>query len=379
MKKLVLRAVAPTVAVLALAGSVLAALDQLRWALAISLLIVGAGAALAAETYRKTVRTATASRLDAVAAGVTGRVDRLEERTNRRLGELGDRVVSGDRTLSRLEAAEKRLLLSVERVRFSVEDLAPLVEDVGATVRSVDTELSPLVREVSSTVRSVEKRQIRDRFAHRDAIVEAVRNMDATLQLLPLVSARAPLPPTGGWAISARNLLLTVTLARTTTPRTILELGSGTSTIWLGYVAVETGARVVALEHLDQFAEATRAELDRHGLAHAVEVRTAPLVPVTLPSTNQPWYDVSALGDLDQVELLLVDGPPESTGPAARYPALPALVDRLADEAWIVLDDAAREGEAESIERWLAEVPGLSLVPTSSESLAFLRFVRPIG
>ena len=73
------------------------------------------------------------------------------------------------------------------------------------------------------------------------------------------------------------------------------------------------------------------------------------------------WYDPAALGRLPKrgIDLLLVDGPPAG-GPgiqASRYRALPALADRLAPNAAVVLDDADREGERRVLDRWLAGFP----------------------
>ncbi len=64
--------------------------------------------------------------------------------------------------------------------------------------------------------------------------------------------------------------------------------------------------------------------------------------------------DAVAAPDGSASDLLIVDGPP-ADGPgqgAARAPALPALQDKLAPGATVVLDDAVRPGESEVLERW---------------------------
>ena len=58
--------------------------------------------------------------------------------------------------------------------------------------------------------------------------------------------------------------------------------------------------------------------------------------------------------------MLVIDGPPESTGPLARYPAGPALFPRLANEGVVFLDDANRYTETEILRRWKMEFPELS-------------------
>jgi predicted O-methyltransferase YrrM len=115
---------------------------------------------------------------------------------------------------------------------------------------------------------------------------------------------------------------------------------------------------VLSLDHDAAFAEVTRQHLREHGLAERVTVVDAPLVAHTIRGETWRWYDVSKLPPSAPIDLVLVDGPPVKTQPLARYPALPLLVERLADKAVIILDDAARPSERAVVERWLAEYPG---------------------
>jgi hypothetical protein len=54
---------------------------------------------------------------------------------------------------------------------------------------------------------------------------------------------------------------------------------------------------------------------------------------------------VDAFRDIDEIDLLLVDGPPGSLGEMARYPALHVLESQLASNAVVILDDADRPDE----------------------------------
>jgi hypothetical protein len=79
----------------------------------------------------------------------------------------------------------------------------------------------------------------------------------------------------------------------------------------------------------------------------------------THAATGVGWYDRAALDAVpDQVELLLVDGPPagEVEIERSRYPALPELRGRLVPGATVILDDALRPGEAWALGRWRAEL-----------------------
>ena len=81
---------------------------------------------------------------------------------------------------------------------------------------------------------------------------------------------------------------------------------------------------------------------------------------MALPDHEGPWYDPAALEDLHDIGLAFVDGPPGSTGPQARYPMVPLLVDRFAARCAIVLDDANRREERGVTERWMAQLDGFT-------------------
>lgn len=141
----------------------------------------------------------------------------------------------------------------------------------------------------------------------------------------------------------------------------VLECGSGSTTVILAYACRAVGAgRVVSLEHDARFAAATRKMLEERGLSKWAEVRDAPLGEVAVGDSTWRWYDPASLTD-GPFDLVLVDGPPGGTGPEARYPAVPMLFDRLADDALVVLDDARRADERAIGERWAAEFDGFAL------------------
>jgi hypothetical protein len=83
--------------------------------------------------------------------------------------------------------------------------------------------------------------------------------------------------------------------------------------------------------------------------------------PIQVAGHEQPWYSASAIADVEEIDLLLVDGPPGRTNKLARYPAVPAPRDKLRPGATVMLDNCHRRDE-EALPKWLAEVPGLSLV-----------------
>lgn len=182
------------------------------------------------------------------------------------------------------------------------------------------------------------------------------RQVQALLNLDRLVRPEAAVPPAGGWAASPDLILFCVDVLLSDRPRLVVECGSGISTLYLALAAEQHGldTRVVALEHQEVYAEQTRAMLDRHGVGHRVEVRLAPLARTSIPDHDTPWYAESAIEDLDDIGMLLVDGPPTATGPLVRYPAVPLLRARFAQRCIIVMDDLVRESDLETARLWSA-------------------------
>ena len=132
---------------------------------------------------------------------------------------------------------------------------------------------------------------------------------------------------------------------------TIVECGSGQSTVAIGRLLAERGAgRLYSLEHDPRWLAETAARLERDAAGERVELLRAPL--------RDGWYDAAAVDRLPHaIDLLLVDGPPGDLAHdgQARYPALSRLATRLAPGALVILDDIHRPGEREIDERWRRE------------------------
>jgi len=184
-----------------------------------------------------------------------------------------------------------------------------------------------------------------------------------------------PFPLPGGWAMDVPGLVYLLDIIGASKPSMALEFGSGTSSVWIGRAVSAYGGSLVSIEHSDEFASLTRQMLAHYGLGHAVDVRLAPLAATRCGGEDYTWYDRAALDDLRDIDLVLVDGPPGATGPAARYPALPAIADRLALGAWVILDDVDREDEKRIVDKWLAEFPGLRKESWAPARLAVFRYM----
>ena len=196
-----------------------------------------------------------------------------------------------------------------------------------------------------------------------------VREMEALLQLYQRVTPRAAMPGLGRWALDPTAVLALLDLVERGWPERVLELGSGTSSVWLGYALERLGSgHLVSIDHDERYAEVTREYVHRHGLDEIVEVRIAPLTDAGLPGHEALWYEDSVFGDVSDIDLLIVDGPPKATGRISRYPALPKLVPQLSGSAAVAIDDADRPDEKEIVQRWREEFPELSEVSEATDS-----------
>jgi predicted O-methyltransferase YrrM len=260
-----------------------------------------------------------------------------------------------------VEESQRRVVAAVEKERLAAADRA---EAMGTAFTGTVTEVV---------------QQTRGRIEHRtDALLRAQsREIEGLLQLFRGFTPRAPMPSSGDFALNPTDLLDLLHLVERRRPALVLELGSGTSTVWLAYALERLGGRLVSVDHDPVYAERTRAALAAHGLDGVAEVRTAPLAQVVVGDEAYRWYALDAFRDLQDVDLLLVDGPPEATGPAARFPALLMLESRLSRTATVVLDDANRPQETEALRRWTETVPGLAREPALLGRHAVLAYARP--
>ncbi|MGL4555511.1 MAG: class I SAM-dependent methyltransferase, partial [Gemmataceae bacterium] len=134
------------------------------------------------------------------------------------------------------------------------------------------------------------------------------------------------------------------------TAGTVLECGSGLTTVVLGVATRGTGRRVIALEHHPEWAERVRGELARHRLDH-VRVMDAGLTPLG----DYDWYAATKDEIPRDVGLIVCDGPPDTTR-GGRFGLLPEMRGWLAGGCVILLDDAQRAGEQDILRRWAAEL-----------------------
>ncbi|TCO74310.1 class I SAM-dependent methyltransferase [Chromatocurvus halotolerans] len=179
---------------------------------------------------------------------------------------------------------------------------------------------------------------------------QALRILESKLHL------DQPLPATRGWAGSPDFLLTLADQVLAKKPTIVVECSSGVSTLVIARCLQLNGhGHAYSLEHDQTYAKKTEDMLTSFNLNDYATILYAPLV---VKGNDSAWYDESVLSDhIAPIDILIVDGPPESTAPLARLPAVPRLLPRMNANATIILDDADREAERETVKRWLQMEP----------------------
>lgn len=154
-----------------------------------------------------------------------------------------------------------------------------------------------------------------------------------------------------GWALDWWTAHELAAHLNRTEPSTVVEAGSGASTILLAEYASRTGARIVSLEHQPTYAALTAQKLRERGLSEFVDLRRANLTQLDTPAGTLRWYDTPLP---DRVDFALVDGPPGIVG---RTGALFALWPSLTGDWTVWLDDGSRDGERAAVKAWEGFLP----------------------
>ena len=297
--------------------------------------------------------------------------------TARLLKEFDQRKVELRKAINHTEARLRR------HVNASVSQLEGRTLAELKTLKWPGAQAEALLRAIKAGYTRLEKEQERERIsldrANR-AVLRQFNHLPAEIDALLQVHRRSqlndPLPLMGGWALSPRGMLQAIDLVVQPDVALVLECGSGTSTLFLARsLQLKGSGRLIALEHMEEFLEPTVEALKRHGLDDVAEVRHAPLTEVEIEGASYLWYDASSVSDLSDIDLLIVDGPPGSTGTRARFPAYPLLGGRLSPSALILVDDLQRNDERAVVDAWL-EMGGVSELPTYGREQAILRRIQ---
>ena len=285
----------------------------------------------------------------------TGQVVRdLDER----VGELAAKVLELQNRVKGLPDTprlHKIIEVSMSQTTSSVDGLRSSIGGVANDVTALGQDLQTARREIAAEAR-------------RGNQLVTAQSGRLYGQVDGLAALYAMLRPDGAlpalfeeWAIGADLAAHLVRHVFRRRPSTIVELGSGSSTVILAMACERVGhGHVLAIEHDQKYATRTADMVASAGLSDWVTIAVAPLENQSIGDRTYPWYRLEDVDVPEQIGMLLVDGPPGSTGPEARFPAVPMLRDRLDENSVVFLDDARRDDEAGIVRRWCEEY-GLAL------------------
>jgi predicted O-methyltransferase YrrM len=312
-------------------------------------------------------------------------VTRLERMSQANHGEQDEQLRGLNQRFDDLEARASRpgeqaekLLMAINarftRAELTQDRLAQLIRDTAMTDKVLEAVRSETDEVVEAVVHSSERESKHVSTESK----RLFRQVEALHALYADVAPKTAFPPSRGIAASPDLLVYLHQTVRRRQPELILECGSGLSTLVMAHALRSNGTgRVVALEHSEKYRDLTMEWARDQEVEQWLDVRLAPLVPVTLEGEEWPWYSTEVLPD-GEIDLLFVDGPPGETTLNARFPAFPILVGRLSSEAMVILDDSSRVEEAKIAERWAAMFPDwvMTRLPHEKGTVVFTRAAR---
>lgn len=183
-----------------------------------------------------------------------------------------------------------------------------------------------------------------------------------------------------GWPISPDALLEILKYIKEYKPKLIIELGSGSTTAAISSLIKKynLNTKLISVDHEKLYLEKTKLKVK---YTNNVEFVHAPLKKQKITGLKSPfnWYDINLINKVvknRKADLLIVDGPPESTNNNARLPALRALASHLTVRAAIFLDDYNRTGERAAAEDWVVFDKDNNLTVESIETEKGLAFFK---
>ncbi|WP_233880441.1 hypothetical protein [Paraburkholderia flagellata] len=265
-----------------------------------------------------------------------------------------------------LEQEKVKLLSSREEVTTLAEGRAREVEGLKQANASLEQKWEVQVKLVSAT-EHIEGSLKTIEHVQKQGMSNAVKQIESLIRLQNYLGPDVLLPDVHNWAISPDFGVLLIHLLEQHRYDAVVEFGSGTSTLVLAKalerIAQHGGqpaAPLLSFDHLEQFQRQSQSYLERAGLTGGSRVVWAPLQAWRTGET--PYYACEEAlwqmrGQLHQDAprvLVVVDGPPGRTGPLARHPALPKVLQGLGDACCFhfLMDDYDRQDERDIVSSW---------------------------
>jgi len=185
----------------------------------------------------------------------------------------------------------------------------------------------------------------------KDKIQTSYEQLEILIPLFNELEIKKRIPHTRGYAASPDYLFEIKNIIKKEKPKLILEAGSGVSTLISAYSLKKYGeGQIISLDHEKLYADKTIIELKKHNLEKYANILYAPLKKY---DNDLLWYDADdALQGLGLIDLFIIDGPPKNSSKNARFPALPLMFNKMKIGTIIILDDARRKSEQDTVLLW---------------------------
>ena len=225
-------------------------------------------------------------------------------------------------------------------------------------------------------------RDLDSAIAHvRKQVAGVQAEIEETRALVALQEPRFSIPlPWSNWALPPRGLLEVLKTLQQFDSPTVVECGSGVSTLHCARAVSAIGrGHVYALEQDADWAAYIRRMLERNGLEKWATIVVAPVEKAVICDRPTAWYALpeNAFPAGTSIDVVLVDGPRGTDGELTRLGAVPRLWDRLSERAVVFLDDTNRPDESAIAQLW-RERFAVSETSTGSEH-GMSRFTRRDG
>ncbi len=213
-------------------------------------------------------------------------------------------------------------------------------------------------------LRAIRERMLRG-VARKSDLDRFYDQFAGLIQIQNAMSGRPVLRPLRGWAISPDAITWVLAELQGRNTPTVVEFGSGQSTVIFAAALQHLGGRLISVEHDTEFRAGIQKQVAACGLDSFVQFVDAPLADSSDENSIKS-YDLGGL-PVDEIDVALVDGPPILNGPHTRLIPLRWAVKNLKNDGVIFLDDAARISEKECISMLCSEVSGLKIDSRSAE------------
>lgn len=183
--------------------------------------------------------------------------------------------------------------------------------------------------------------------------------LNGLLQIQNAMKGLPVLRPMRGWAISPDAMAWVLADLQERESPTVIEFGSGQSTVILAAALKHSGGRLLSVEHDPEYSKVIQRQVAASGLSDWVDFVSSSLLE---SKEDAPIisYDTSQLPDIG-IDVALIDGPPISIcGADTRYVPLHWSASHLNQGGAIFLDDSNRTSEQNCLAKLAEKYPALT-------------------